>query len=146
LDIIFDIDGCLADCSKRKHHLVKEPKDWKSFYAGIIHDEPILEMIHVLQTMYGPTPVNRIILVTGRSMSYMSDTKMWLEKNHIRYDALYMRKKGDNRDDDIIKLELLTELRGDGYDPKLVFEDRTRVVDMWRAQGLICCQTAWGDF
>jgi len=27
--VIFDIDGTLADLSKRRHHIEKRPKNWK---------------------------------------------------------------------------------------------------------------------
>ena len=150
MDIIFDIDGTLADCSKRTHYLLQAHKDWNSFYAGMPEDKPISEMICLLHTLFNEEidceVANRIVLVTGRPETYMDATKVWLRKNRIYYDALYMRKADDHRADDVIKLELLAVLRKNGYDPKLVFEDRTRVVEMWRAQGLLCCQCASGDF
>lgn len=37
-------------------------------------------------------------------------------------------------------------MRDKGLDPKLVFDDRTRVVDMWRQEGLRAVQVAPGDF
>jgi len=33
-----------------------------------------------------------------------------------------------------------------GWDPQLVFDDRTSVVDMWRSRGLTAVQVAPGDF
>jgi hypothetical protein len=33
-----------------------------------------------------------------------------------------------------------------GYNPTLVFDDRTSVVDMWRSRGLRAVQVAPGDF
>ena len=32
---IFDIDGTLADISQREHHVRKQPKNWKAFFAGM---------------------------------------------------------------------------------------------------------------
>ena len=44
-------------------------------------------------------------------------------------------------------MELLKErIRKDGYEPFLVFDDRQRVVDMWRRNGIQCCQVAPGDY
>jgi hypothetical protein len=57
-----------------------------------------------------------------------------------------MRKLGDRRDDDIVKFELLEQIYEMGYEPVLVFDDRDRVVKMWRAAGLRCFQVAPGDF
>ena len=34
----------------------------------------------------------------------------------------------------------------DGYDPRLVFEDRKEDTAMWRDEGLLCCQVAEGDY
>ena len=57
-----------------------------------------------------------------------------------------MRKAGDYRPDAKVKEELLTQVKADGYEPILAFEDRERVVDMWRRNGIQCCQVAPGDF
>ena len=45
-----------------------------------------------------------------------------------------------------MKEELLAQVKADGYEPILAFEDRERVVDMWRRNGIQCCQVAPGDF
>ncbi len=47
--VIFDIDGTLADCSHRLHHIQKDPADWDGFYEacededwvllGVLHEE-----------------------------------------------------------------------------------------------------------
>jgi hypothetical protein len=34
MDILVDIDGTLADCTHRLHHIQKQPKDWDAFFAG----------------------------------------------------------------------------------------------------------------
>lgn len=36
--------------------------------------------------------------------------------------------------------------RNDQFDPSLAIDNRRRVVDMWRAEGLVCAQVAEGDF
>ena len=59
---------------------------------------------------------------------------------------LYMRKEGDFRPDAKIKEELIAQMKADGYEPILAFEDRQRVVDMWRRHGVQCCQVAPGDY
>jgi hypothetical protein len=57
-----------------------------------------------------------------------------------------MRPYLDRRDDDIIKFELYEQMLADGYEPVLVFEDRDRVVKMWRSMGIKCLQVEPGDF
>jgi len=88
----------------------------------------------------------RVIICTGREETEREVTESWLDDGGIDYDGLYMRKKKDYRGDDVIKRELLAEIRADGYEPVLVFDDRNRVVDMWRAEGIRCFQVAPGDF
>ena len=70
----------------------------------------------------------------------------WLINHHVFYDKLYMRKAGDHQDDSTLKLELLAKLRADGYEPIMAFDDRNRVVKMWRSVDIPCCQVAEGDF
>jgi hypothetical protein len=61
-------------------------------------------------------------------------------------EAFYMRSDKDYRADYIVKREMLDKIRADGYDPVLVFDDRTSVVNMWREAGLRAVQVAPGDF
>ena len=53
-----------------------------------------------------------------------------------------MRAAGDYRADDIVKRELLATIRADGFEPVIAIDNRQRVVDMWREEGLICLQAA----
>lgn len=74
-----------------------------------------------------------------------ASTEAWLER-HVFTAPLYMRKAGDHRDDDILKVELLARVRADGFEPIMAFDDRSRVVKAWRAAGIPCAQVAEGDF
>ncbi len=144
---VFDIDGTLADCSHRLHFIEQKPKDWTSFFAAVRGDAPIPHMVLLCSSLMGAE--NRIAFVSGRSDECRSETLAWLNRN-IGYDAgdcpLYMRKAGDYRADDIVKMELLARLRSDGHEPIMVFDDRKRVVDAWRSAGVPCAQVAPGDF
>lgn len=141
---IFDIDGTLADCSHRLHHIQKQPKDWTSFFADCHTDAPIMHIIELAQTLRLAS-AKQIVFVSGRSDECRPATELWL-REHGLSGALYMRKAGDYRDDDIIKLELLAAVRADGYDPIMAFDDRNRVVKAWRSAGIPCAQVAEGDF
>ena len=48
--------------------------------------------------------------------------------------------------DDELKEGYLTKMRKDGYNPTIAFDDRQRVVDMFRSKGLTVFQVAEGDF
>ncbi len=56
------------------------------------------------------------------------------------------RQDGDRRPDYEVKEEMLQKIRDCGLDPKVAFEDRNQVVDMWRRNGLICYQVANGAY
>jgi phosphoglycolate phosphatase-like HAD superfamily hydrolase len=143
----FDIDGTLADSSRRAHHLAKAPKDWDAFFSDMENDPPIAHMTALAKSVrHGPYGM-KIVFITGRPDKYRKVTKAWLNEHVTTCHApLYMRKTGDHRDDTIVKLELLADLRADGYEPIMVFEDRTRVVQAYREAGVPCMHVAAGDF
>ena len=141
---VFDIDGTLADLRHRRHHIQKDPKDWGAFFAACMDDVPIGHICALAIDLSSAAP---ILLVTGRSDAVRTETDLWIRtKARLLHSGLYMRKEGDHRSDEIVKAELLEQVMGDGYQPMMVFDDRARVVAMWRAAGIPCAQVAEGDF
>ena len=55
---------------------------------------------------------------------------------------IYMRKAGDYRPAVEIKQELVKEWKDRIF---MVFEDNTKVVQMWRDMGITCLQVADGE-
>lgn len=152
MDIIVDIDGTIANCSHRLHHIKNKPKNWKAFFDGMVEDKPILPMINVIRSLYSTG--NRLIFITGRPDSYREVTESWLV-NYLFHDVkfneqhklnLFMRKSKDHREDTIVKAELLNIAKQQGFEPVLAFEDRPRIVDMWREHGLICLAVNSNEF
>lgn len=141
---LFDIDGTLADCSHRLRHIRDTPKDWRAFFAACPDDAPIPHMVNLAITLYDAD--QRIVYVSGRSDECRAQTLAWLLAHGLPEAPLYMRKAGDHRDDDHVKAELLHALLADGWDPVMAFDDRSRVVKMWRGKGIPCAQVAEGDF
>lgn len=144
---VFDIDGTLANAEHRLHHIKKQPKDWTAFFAEVINDDPIEHMVKLCNDLWTSTDV---IFVSGRSDECRDHTRVWLDRHlsigSVADEFLYMRHAGDYRPDDVIKIELLAEIRANGFDPIMVFDDRNRVVEAWRAAGVPCAQVAPGDF
>jgi len=143
---IFDIDGTLANGDHRLHHIKKEPKDWRSYFAEAAGDEPIQHMIELCRWLWAKQSV---LFVSGRSDECREATRDWLTKHVIPIvpdSALFMRKAGDHRNDDVLKIEMLAEIRALGWEPIMAFDDRNRVVAAWRAAGIPCAQVAEGDF
>lgn len=95
----------------------------------------------------------RIIFLSGREGTEQCrrDTEEWLTDNFKRHDnglgwELIMRKKGDRRNDAVIKEEIYDNEISPNYDVVCVFDDRDRVVKMWRDKGILCNQVYYGDF
>lgn len=59
---------------------------------------------------------------------------------------LYMRGRGDQRKDAIVKSELFDEHVRGKYNVLFVLDDRNQVVDFWRSIGLTVFQVAEGNF
>jgi uncharacterized HAD superfamily protein len=150
MDIIFDIDGTLYDHNHRLKYLFTNPPDWERFKSDIHLDTKISEINDVLISLHKE---HRIIFCTGRDRSLeeitISQILKLYEKSSIYINKskilLYMRSVNDMRQDDAVKLDLLKDMQNDGLDPKVVFEDRKSVVNMWRKKGLICLQVAEND-
>jgi len=142
---ICDVDGTIADLTHRRKWILDKPKNWKAFEKNMIADEPIWEWIE--QVKFLVSLGKTVIFCSGRGEQDKGVTRAWLWNvglNNTR--QLYMRREKDYRDDGIVKSELLNKILADGFDPKLVFDDRDRVVKMWRERGLTCVQVAEGDF
>lgn len=140
--VIFDIDGTLADVSERIHHLQKKPKNWKGFFRGMAQDKAIKSMVRLCNILYSSGV--RITLCSGRSEEHRSETVKWLARQGIKYHELRLRRDGDRRSDVTVKREMLAGI--DKTKVLFVVEDRSRVVQMWRSEGLVCLQCAPGEF
>lgn len=140
--VVFDIDGTLADVSERLHHVRKQPKDWDAFFEGMAQDKAIRSMVRLSNILHAAGIT--IILCTGRLERHRSETVAWLKQEGVRYHELLMRRDGDRRSDVVAKREMLAHV--DKRRILFVVEDRSRVVEMWRAEGLVCLQCAPGEF
>lgn len=135
-----DIDGTLAN-----HHGVRDPYDTSRYEYDSVHEDVAELIYHLRDVGYG------IVLCSGRSDEFRQVTEQWLYGNGIRYDELYMRAEGDDRRDDVVKLELLFGKDGqpgiaDKYNIVGAFDDRDRVVNALRAAGVRVYQVAPGAF
>jgi HAD superfamily, subfamily IIIB (Acid phosphatase) len=140
---LIDIDGTVANGDHRLHHIQKEPKAWDEYFLECGSDAPIMHMHAVVSAL---STYFKIVYVSGRSDLVRQQTIDWLDLHGFPCDALYMRKQGDHKNDDVLKIELLAQVRADGFEPIMAFDDRNRVVEAWRAAGIPCAQVALGDF
>ena len=145
--VIFDLDGTLCNVKHRQQFIATHPRNWDAWNAGILQDSmnvPVGIVFKSLKTTYSKL---KTIILTGRTDNYKDETELWLNKNAIQYDELYMRKHDDRRDDSVVKGEVVDFLEKK-YNILCVFEDRKRVVDMWVKRGIwvFDCGQTRGDF
>jgi len=159
--IIFDLDGTLADCEHRRHfvedrreiaqlneiHLIGDrfKPDWQAFYEACDKDVPINSTIAILnQCLYAEYKID---VWSGRSECVREKTERWLVK-HTLFSSKYpfeirMRPIGNTEPDEMLKEMWLDEAIAKGKKIDFVFDDRPKVIRMWRRRGIFvfnCCQ------
>lgn len=155
---IFDLDGTLALIDHRRHIIEDPSKDnskWRRFYAACDKDLPNESVLRVMESL---RRFADIWIFSGRSYEVRGKTVDWLIK-HTSFisrdfdsafgdrDILTMRETRDYTADDVLKKQWLDSMLVDDR-RRLVatFDDRDRVVKMWRNAGITCFQVAPGDF
>ena len=169
--IIFDLDGTLAIIEKRRIKAgsptgdkpTQSKMDWDVFFDpdNIILDEPNIPVIKMAQTFHQDG--YKIVIFSGRNDRSYEATIDWLVWWDVPFDLLVMRpdkfkdKSWPIADgnpatpemrfmpDEILKKKML-DIFVDKDDVLMTVDDRQKVVDMWRAEGLTCFQVAPGDF
>jgi hypothetical protein len=147
--VIADLDGTIALIEHRRHWLDKEQhpemdsdERWRRFFADCVRDKPNNPVIEALAALEDAG--YEIHIFSGRSDEVERETRQWLTLYEIPHCHLRMRAAGDHTADEYLKRSWIAE-----YDLSqilCVFDDRQKVVDMWRELGLTCFQVAPGDF
>ena len=163
--VIFDLDGTLANIDSRKELSIgdDDKMDWDTFFNPkmISLDDPNDPVIKMAQLF--KTDGFKIVIFSGRNDRSFFATKKWLKTNKVPFDLLVMRPDKFKSDswpiadgnpvtpdmrfmpDEILKKKMLDTFV-DKDDVFLTVDDRQKVVDMWRDNGLTCFQVAPGDF
>lgn len=138
--IIVDIDGtCALHNGRNPYELDRVSED--------IPNYPLVRFLKELICN------KHIIFLSGREGTdkCRQDTIDWLTKNICSSDfgckwELLMRDKGNFEPDEIIKKRIFHKEIESDYNVLAVFDDRDKVVKMWRSLGLLCNQVYWGNF
>ncbi len=133
---LVDLDGTLAIRRNRG------PYQWN--YVG--EDGPNLSVVIAVQALSAHPAISAIIAITGREETARRQTVLWLDAQNVPFDELLMRSQGDMRPDEVVKEEMYQRQIVSRFKVLGVFDDRDRVVAMWRRLGLTCFQVADGNF
>lgn len=138
--IIADLDGtvCLHD-GRNPYDLTRVSED--------IPNYPLVQFLKELICN------KHIIFLSGREETNQcrQDTINWLTENICSPDfgykwELLMRDKNNFEPDEVIKERIFHKEIEPKYNVIAVFDDRDKVVKMWRSLGLLCNQVYWGNF
>jgi predicted kinase len=141
--VIFDLDGTIANIDHRTHFVRGGRHDWDAFFAACVHDSGV---DHVIKTFHAHVQAgHKVRIWSARSDVVRAETEAWLSDMGIDpWYLQHMRAAGDSTPDVELKRYWLNQ----EYErPDLVYDDRQRVVDMWRAEGIPCFQVVanWED-
>lgn len=130
-----DIDGTLAELAQ-----AFSPYDPQHYPYDGVH-----RAVYEVLALYD---YERVVLLSGREGNEWGRkaTEAWLAKHGVLYNAMHMRKPGDTRRDDVVKVEMINEHIRGKYNLLFHLDDRQRVVDGLRAIGITVFQVAPGDF
>ncbi len=153
---ICDIDGTISDLTHRLHFIrstssdhieqMEFKPDWEAFHQHVIDDAPIWPIIYIIKALKQQAMAD-VWFFTGRMEDCREDTTRWI--NHYMWNdpIIEMRPSGDYRTDVEIKQEMLDNmLYIDRKRLVAVFDDRERIVQMWRSNGIQCLQVKDGDY
>jgi len=143
--VIFDLDGTLALIDERRAAAAKPDGglNWARFFDPelIALDRPNGPVIEVFRLLRSAG--YRMVIFSGRGAETRAATELWLRRHGIEWDFMVMRGEKNYEPDEKLKREWFEKL---DWPCAMVFDDRQKVVDMWRALGLTCFQVAEGNF
>ena len=112
-----------------------EEKDWDKFFAELPNDTPRTEVLDQIHKLIAETEA-RVMFVSARPEKYREATEEWFVKHGVGgHYHLLMRPNNDKRDDVLVKEEIYNKYLKN-LDIVKVFDDRPKVIRMWRSKGL----------
>ena len=146
--VIFDLDGTLAliDARREKAAKANGKLNWGVFFApeNIQLDKPNIPVIESFKALQKAGFM--VGIFSGRDDISKKETKEWLDMHGIEPSFLEMRSNGSSVPDDILKKSWLDNIMKLGHNIMCVFDDRDKVVKMWRENNIPCFQVAPGNF
>lgn len=142
-------NGCILTGNYKLPNQEKWKPDWQAFYEACDRDQVIP---HSTELLYLFLKDNYPLEIwSGRCESVRDKTQDWLDYNIFYHYFgpekkninLKMRPIGDSTPDDVLKEKWLDEALAEGKKIDFVFDDRPKVIRMWRRRGIFvfnCCQ------
>lgn len=135
--VLFDFDGTLTDVSGFSHLI----PDWDAFHEAALNAPPSPRIVEFARKM---TTVAKVVVITGKPRFYQPAVIEWLWEQDIEAETVLMRPNGSDMSDADLKIELMVREFGPDWKDRVLFavEDRDKMVDGWRKEGVTCLQCA----
>jgi len=144
---IFDLDETLCNTQHRIKHILKGNHDkYNSLLMGDTVYNDAKQLFHNIKADENTA----MYISTARPFNFWISTQKWLQENCIPIEGhqVFMRDHLDNRSDKVIKLENLQSIRHlhkKGI-PVIAFDDRSKIIKMYRSQGVTALQIRKGEY
>jgi len=137
MDIIFELDNCLADDRERIpliDHAAPPERRWNAYHDRCAQDAPVNMHILAAAAALARAAGGRILFHTGRPEHVRPETEAWLSahaawlgKYELRMRPMAAKITGSVA----LKAWQLDRARAAGRNPALAFDDRQDIVDMY---------------
>lgn len=145
--IVFDLDGTLANCEHRMKFIRPNPavdpvtgkkvkRRFDLFHHACV-DDTVIEPVAHFYRAFVADPAVTVVVLSGRDHATYDKTVDWFVRNDLPLPDELLLKQGDQHTPDIEQKRLQADRLESKYSKpiSMVFEDRDRVVEMWKARG-----------
>lgn len=143
--VVVDLDGTICDHGHRVHHA--QNREWERFHGELHKDRIHDDVVNLLRALDGRS---YLLGLTGRNEAFREMTLDWMVENRVPIDDLLMRPDTDFTPDHILKPRLLAEHFGSWKKAietiDFCLDDRDKVVEAFRSNGLPCWQVRPGSY
>ena len=144
--VIFDLDGVISNATHRQHFLRGARKDWRGFFTSAHLDPPYESGLALTASV---SDDHTVAILTARPHYVADMTRSWLAVNEVRHDLLIMRPRrgpGSGGPSADYKRHELSRLRAAGFEITVAIDDDERIIEMFRAEGVLAFYTHSGYY
>jgi len=145
--VVFDLDGTIADCNHRMKFIRPNPaidpdtgkkvkRRYDLFHAACVNDT-VIAPVAQFYVQFVTDPSVTVIVLSGRDAAVLDDTKQWFVDNDLPMPDEMLLKVGNQMLPDVEQKRFQADRLEKKYGKpiSMVFEDRDRVVKMWKERG-----------
>lgn len=136
--VIFDLDGTLVNINSIEPLIGQ----WEEFHEASMEcpaNEPMVSFFNALQEMG-----YECIILTGKPDSFYQRTVSLLAGMGVYPEAIGMRPKDNSQSDTQLKVAKMEARYGLNWQERVAFavDDRDKMIEAWRAEGIMALQCA----